>query len=670
MEKTRRFLVLGFLAIVFSLFLHVDSAPNIPKSRTDEEQMPSSPVKLNKWKDRVMLDNGIVKLTLLSPSGLIAGIQYKGDENILENHFKESRRGYWDMVWSRPPDLKSYFNELEGTSFKVIVEMEDMIEISFTRTWNSSDSYSYPLNVDIRYIMLRGSSGFYSYAIKEHLERWPDLNIDESRIAFKLNDETFNYMAISDDIQRIMPTARDRTLGQVLNYKEAVLLTNPGNPSLKGQVDDKYQYSYDNKDSLVHGWISTQRDIGFWVITPSNEFRVGGPVKNDLTSHVGPTSLAVFLSNHYAGPRFGVRLRNGEPWKKVFGPVFIYLNSGSSNKPSTLWTDAKGQMQKETQKWPYDFPRSEDFPHSIQRGTISGRLLVHDKYLNRESMPAKSAYVGLAPRGDVGSWQTDTKGYQFWNQTDENGYFTIRGVRGGTYSLNAWVPGVMGDYKYETDIVITPGRQNQLGNLVYRPPRNGPTLWEIGIPDRTPAEFYVPDPAPQFMNRLFINQTQKYRQYGLWDRYTDLYPEKDLVYTVGTSDYRKDWFFAHVNRRRNSTYMPTTWQVSFDLTNVVRTRVYTLQIALASATHSEIEVRINIPFTPRPDFTTRLIGRDNAIARHGLHGLYSLHSISVPGSKLANGRNIIYLKQSRGGYPFNGVMYDYLRFEGPPEVSR
>lgn len=43
-------------------------------------------------------------------------------------------------------------------------------------------------------------------------------------------------MAISDDIQRIMPTARDRTLGQVLNYKEAVLLTNPGNPSLKGQV--------------------------------------------------------------------------------------------------------------------------------------------------------------------------------------------------------------------------------------------------------------------------------------------------------------------------------------------------------------------------------------------------------------------------------------------------
>lgn len=28
--------------------------------------------------------------------------------------------------------------------------------------------------------------------------------------------------------------------------------------------------------------------------------------------------------------------------------------------------------------------------------------------------------------------------------------------------------------------------------------------------------------------------------YDLWDRYTDLYPNKDLVYKVRVSDYRKD----------------------------------------------------------------------------------------------------------------------------------
>lgn len=37
--------------------------------------------------------------------------------------------------------------------------------------------------------------------------------------------------------------------------------------------------------------------VGFWQITPSNEFRVGGPIKSELNSHVGPTTLAVsFLS--------------------------------------------------------------------------------------------------------------------------------------------------------------------------------------------------------------------------------------------------------------------------------------------------------------------------------------------------------------------------------------
>lgn len=60
-------------------------------------------------------------------------------------------------------------------------------------------------------------------------------------------------------------------------------------------MDDKYQYSSENKDNTVHGWI-TQDDsapVGFWLITPSNEFRHAGPIKQDLTSHVGPTTLSV-----------------------------------------------------------------------------------------------------------------------------------------------------------------------------------------------------------------------------------------------------------------------------------------------------------------------------------------------------------------------------------------
>lgn len=63
------------------------------------------------------------------------------------------------------------------------------------------------------------------------------------------------------------------------------------------KVDDKYQYSCDNKDNKVHGWISMDPPIGFWQITPSNEFRTGGPTKQSLTSHVGPTMLAVSIQS-------------------------------------------------------------------------------------------------------------------------------------------------------------------------------------------------------------------------------------------------------------------------------------------------------------------------------------------------------------------------------------
>ena len=59
------------------------------------------------------------------------------------------------------------------------------------------------------------------------------------------------------------------------------------------KVDDKYQYAMESKDNKVQGWISQDPAVGFWMITPSQEFRSGGPLKQDLTSHVGPTILSV-----------------------------------------------------------------------------------------------------------------------------------------------------------------------------------------------------------------------------------------------------------------------------------------------------------------------------------------------------------------------------------------
>nr|XP_043614244.1 probable rhamnogalacturonate lyase B isoform X2 [Erigeron canadensis] len=584
----------------------------------------------------VLLDNGIVQVTLSKPGGLVTGVRYNGLDNVLEVLNQEGNRGYWDVVWSALDDSgrKGVFEVISATSYKVIVETEEQVELSFSRPWDPClRGKLAPINIDKRFVLLRGSSGFYTYAIYEHLgsAEWQGFSLGETRIAFKLRKDRFHYMAVADDRRRYMPLPDDRLAGraQPLAFQEAVSLVNPVVPEFRGEVDDKYQYTCENKDLMVHGWISNDPPVGFWQIIPSNEFRTGGPLKQNLCSHVGPTCLAVFVGAHYAGDDLVPKFAQGEPWKKVFGPVFIYLNSTMCGEdPITLWDDAKRQMMVEVSSWPYSFPASEDFPKSHDRGNCRGRLLVRDRYLYNDDILANGAYIGLAPRGDVGSWQRECKDYQFWTEANCSGEFSIKNVRCGEYNLYAWVPGFLGDYQFHAPLTIIPGCDINLGDLIYEPPRDGPTLWEIGIPDRSAAEFHVPEPNPNYVNQLFVNNPKR--------------------------------------RKEDNSYEGTTWQIKFRLENVRYAAIYKLRIALAGAALAEVQIRVNDPNKPRPLFTTGLIGRDNAIARHGIHGLYWLYNIDISGTLLIEGENTIYLKQPRNQSPFQGIMYDYIRLEGPP----
>ncbi|CAJ1931230.1 unnamed protein product [Sphenostylis stenocarpa] len=578
----------------FSLKLHSAIISNL----APRPPPPPPAVKLTENPQQVVIGNGMVSFNLSKPKGYITGI-YTGINNVLDPKNKEKDRGYLDVVWNKKGKAGK-FQRVDGKNFSVIVANENIVEVSFSRKWTASmKGSSVPINIDQRYILRRGESGFYSYAIFDRSPRLPAAEVYQIRTVFKLNKARFKYMAISDARQRNMPSQRDRDTGQPLEYPEAVLLSHPPDLQFKGEVDDKYQYSSEYKDSCVHGWIAKDEPEGFWVITPSNEFRSAGPIKQDLTSHVGPTTLSMFTSPHYGGKDVTMNFGEGETYKKVLGPTFVYLNS-APNKAQfrSLWSDAVKQLSNEVRRWPYDFVGSKDFLPLNQRGTVSGRLLVQDGVC--KAQPAHNAYVGLALPGDAGSWQKECKGYQFWTQSDRDGHFFIKNIVPGGYNLYAWVPGFIGDYIYPTKISIkpdtdpfminspycicnltlqehlafancTPPASNYLGrnpsnanletmcnnpsslnwgninldSLVYNPPRNGPTLWEIGIPDRSAAEFYVPDPNPELRNKLYTNLgPDKFRQYGLWARYNELYPKSDLIYTVGVSDYHKDWFYA------------------------------------------------------------------------------------------------------------------------------
>lgn len=614
------------------------------------------PVQLHQEDHQAVMDNGLVRVTLSVPDGYVTAIKYNGIENVLEPEFEHNQRGYWDMSWKDEHNHGGTYR-ISSTKFDIIKQEKDQVELSFSSTWRrSAGGTPYPVNIDKRFVMLAGQTGFYSYGIFERLPTFPSITIFETRIVLKLDKTKFQYMAVSDERQRKMPSPQDRASGKPLSYPEAVRLTNPADLSMKGQVDDKYQYSTDNKDGKVHGWVSTNPSVGFWMITPSNEFRTGGPLKQDLTSHVGPTMLSMFVSVHYAGVGSAMYLNSGSPWKKVFGPVFMYLNTNADKNPASLWNDAKSQMIKETKSWPYKFPASEEYLKPDQRGGVMGILRACDPNCVR----AVNAHVGLAAPGAPGSWEFESEGYQFWTTTDDKGGFVISGVRPGTYDLHGWVPGVLGNYKHNTNVVIKAGSIVNLGHLSYNAPRSGPTLWEIGIPDRTAAEFHIPDPVPTLGNPVLRKQ-DRFRQYGLWLRYSDLYPKTDLEYTVGISDYRKDWFYAHVNR---VNLEPTTWKIIFYLKQVSTAQNYALQVAIAASNLATLDVRVNNG-AGKPLFTTGQVGKDNAISRHAIHGTYAMYSINIPGSKLVKGKNTIYLTQPKNISPFQGLMYDYLRLEGP-----
>ncbi|KAK9151714.1 hypothetical protein Syun_010023 [Stephania yunnanensis] len=188
--------------------------------------------------------------------------------------------------------------------------------------------------------------------------------------------------------------------------------------------------------------------------------------------------------------------------------------------------------------------------------------LRRDSYVTKGLIPVKNAYVGLPI-------EVESKGYQSWVQTDSNGYLPLTTLFPANTVYMVRV----------TDI--------QLGHLIYVPPRNGSTIWEIGYPDRT---------APGIDSMASGADTQIYRLNPIW--------------------------------RGTEKYVPTTWEIKFNLGSLT-SGSYTLRMALASAARSDIHVYANNLDGNHLVFQVLNLGMDNAVCRHGIHGLYRLFDIEI-----------------------------------------
>ncbi len=609
------------------------------------------------------LANGIVTARIDKKSGDLLSMKFKGTEMLATivgtdglpdttidkpganmrgggHRYTDHQYGFWSHDTDGPNtidkitiDPKSNGGERAEVSIK---------GISGGKPMGAGPGGSFISDVEIRYALERDKPGLYTYSIFEHQPDYPASSLGEARFCTKLAD-FFDWMSVGPKYNKPYPKAQP------------------------GEHEDKYDFTADQFENPAFGWSSTTKGLGFWFLNPSVEYLSGGPTKVEFLGHrdtndvQAPTVLNYWRSSHYGGAVVDVAA--GEHWIKTIGPFLLYVNAGKA--PMDMYNDAVAEAKKETQRWPYAWVGTGDYPRQSDRTAVSGRIVLTDPQAKDAKM--SRLRVGLAapaytihPAGRNGApgtprtidWQTDAKHYEFWAFADNSGKFRLNAVRPGNYTLHAFADGVLGELA-KADITVSAGKPLDLGTIDWTPERHGKQIWEIGYPNRTGAEFAKGD---------------DYAHDGMFLVYAKMFPN-DVNYVVGKSDYRKDWFFEQVPHSTDPENKPagynagtkpgraTPWTISFDLAQAPKGKAH-LRIALASTSTRQLDVVVN----DQPAGTVEHLVVDGAIARNGIIGVWSEKDFVFDASSLKAGTNTMKLIVPAGSMT-SGMIYDYLRLE-------
>ncbi|MDP4292705.1 MAG: polysaccharide lyase family protein, partial [Bacteroidota bacterium] len=352
----------------------------------------------------------------------------------------------------------------------------------------------------------------------------------------------------------------------------------------------------------------------------------------------------------------------GEEWHKIYGPFLIYCNKvpqSTVNPQMALWQDAIRQSKAEQAQWPYDWFTEPGYVKANGRGKISGKLVINDP------MPFNKAYnmwigVAIPPaslRG-IKNFEMWSKNYQFWVKTDAKGNFTIPNVLPGVYDMYAFGSGVAGQMTKHAFVTVKAGETTNLGKIEWTPERVAPTVWEIGIPDRTAKEFkhgkdwWVGGVYPDLHWAKFMDYNREF--------------PNGVNFVIGKSDWSKDWNFVQpYNVVGTEQTTPPVWKILFKLTSAPTAGSNSsLYLAAAASTRAALVVTVNgTNILPQSD-TTRISfpNPSGATIRKGIHGAFGDLRLTFPSSLLHAGNNEIALILKRPG---GDVVYDYLRLESP-----
>lgn len=595
----------------------------------------------------VVLANGIISATITTNSGQVISMLFKGVQVI---DTTGGRSIYYSM------DGGTSYQNPTHCVYSVTTSNADMVDISCKENWTSYTNVPHAFDIDCHYVLRRGDTGLYSYAILSHPANYPATSVGEWRVVWWLphtsTDWTFERIYVDALRNWYWGTYTDFLNESNTSIGEVKLLTTGARA---GQYDCKYEYNAEYQQIGCWGHASDTNEIGAWMVLGGYDYLNDGPSHTDLTV-AESYLLQHFGRDHFGGS--GTSVAAGETWEKIFGPFLLYCNSTTTNNHAgdTLWADARAQVQAEIGAWPYSWLTNADYPADTGRGVVSGQIILTDT-LKPMLAAGTNTWVGISQPDPGGNWQFESKRYQSWVHPDSKGNFFLPHLRPGTnYTLSAWTPGALSEYTL-TNVIVTAGATNALGYLTWTNPHPGGQIaWEIGIPDRSAAEF-----------RHGTNYWYPY----LWTTYTNDFPNP-LTYNVGTSNWTNDWNYAQPGYLTGTnTWSQWKWRINFTLTNLPTTGSATMNFGIASIYYGAVDVYVNDESTMLGELAVTIAGGGaggNALIREGIHAKYGTGQMTVPLTSLRVGTNTITLVQRSVNGGFNHVMYDYVNLELPAPV--
>jgi rhamnogalacturonan endolyase len=422
---------------------------------------------------------------------------------------------------------------------------------------------------------------------------------------------------------------------------------------------------------------------------PNREYYNGGPMKRELMCHddqggSGPVLLQMVNGMHYTMGS-DTDIKAGESFSKTFGPWLVYANqvpAGTSNAPAALFADARARGQAEQSLWPYAWWTNPAYVPKSGRGTVAGTIKIADS--GNPNASSAGLWVGVAQAPPSSNTNADfqywEKNLQFWIKTDASGNFSIPNVVAGTnFTLFAFGPGAAGTFQSQAltgssfgllnipsspfSVTVAAGATNNLGTVTWTPARVGPTVWEIGVPDRSAHEFLHGtgyETNGWWYGDIGPSPTQPSPN---WMRSFDFAADfpTGLVYTVGQSQWATGWNFAHTALGTNAA-STETWKVFFNLPQApANGAAASLYMGFAADWQGPVKVVLN-GYTVTSGVTPPS-GSDDTMIRLGIHGVFSDVRLNVPIADLKAGQNEMDFTMNSTGSVERSAMYDYLRLE-------